>query len=259
MGQEKKLYCICCCQWLPLSCFPTLGNDSEVACRNCIDADTEVVRQVSYLESSNNKKELLSPTTKDAEAQRLNFSKFELSQISIAREIFRTCTEIHQLLIEQLFNNTELKPSAHFNDVINDHTEKLFSGAEESIKERLLRINKLIELSNNRWTGHTVSHSCVYVLSSALIPYYKVGATNKGLRNRLRVLNTATPVNFKIVYVHSCDEPMKAEKAVFSMLHKHRVLKDKEFFDIELNKLKLCIKEAIRQTKAKYKFGSDCG
>jgi hypothetical protein len=88
----------------------------------------------------------------------------------------------------------------------------------------------------------------VYVISNAAFKsnIYKIGATERlDYRDRVRELNSATgvPLNFKVVAVFKCHEPLETERLTHISLQKKRLNTRREFFKVRLFIVRRVIKK----------------
>ena len=86
----------------------------------------------------------------------------------------------------------------------------------------------------------------VYVLSNQSLPTntYKIGSTYGLPEKRAEELTgTGHLYSFKVVAKKKMQNAEYYEKSIHKILDKHRVKKDREFFNIELDKIKICLNQ----------------
>jgi|TARA_Y100000294_G_C8507371_1_gene317256 hypothetical protein len=101
----------------------------------------------------------------------------------------------------------------------------------------------------------------VYVLSNEAYPNtYKIGSTYGLPEERAEELTgTGHLTPFKVVYTIKVQSAEYYEKNIHKLLKKYRVKEGREFFKLDLNKIKDCLKEVLTLTekgKKKIEFGT---
>ena len=77
---------------------------------------------------------------------------------------------------------------------------------------------------------------------------YKIGKTDN-MNKRLKVHNTHTIHNKKVVHFVELPCPLQIETCIRSMLYKYRYKNKKDIFDCSLNKIKKAFNECIKSIK----------
>jgi hypothetical protein len=87
----------------------------------------------------------------------------------------------------------------------------------------------------------------VYALKNSILgeDIYKIGMTEKDPKERAKELSSQTsiPSPFEIVAAIKVYKPSEAESFIHDRLAEHRVNGKKEFFKVELNRLKIAMRE----------------
>lgn len=132
--------------------------------------------------------------------------------------------------------------------------KKVFS-SDENITKLLKKINELEEqnkiLQNNLKLEKFPDGAMVYITEEKDLNgeiYYRLGKTDD-MNKRIKIHNTHSIHNKKIVYFKEIKCPIQLETCIRSMLYNYRIKNNKDYYKVSIDKIKKSFEKCIESMK----------
>jgi len=141
------------------------------------------------------------------------------------------------------------------NDVLPSLRKQNIMSSDSKINKLLKKINELEQknklLENDLKLEKFPEGAVVYVIEDIDVDnqkYYKIGKTDD-MNKRIKIYNTHSIHNKKVVYYVELLCPLQLETCIRSMLYNYRYKNKKDYFKCSLTKIKKAFNECIKSIK----------